>query len=70
MKPTEIAMTRKFNLGNYQTIDIHVRATLDQNEDVKKAITALEQIINDYWNDRTQQLLAKAKAEDIGKRVK
>jgi predicted Zn-dependent protease with MMP-like domain len=70
MKPTEIAITRKFNLGNYQTIDIHVRATLDQNEDLKKAITALEQIINDYWNDRTQQLLAKAKAEDIGKKVK
>jgi hypothetical protein len=70
MRPTEIALTRKFNVGNYQTIDVHVRATLDQNEDVKTAITILEQIINDWWEGRTEQLLAKAKAQDIGKKVK
>jgi hypothetical protein len=61
MKPTEIALTRKFNLGNYQTIDVHVKATLDQNEDPKTAITALEQIINDWWEGRTEQLLMKVK---------
>jgi hypothetical protein len=70
MKPTEVALTRKFNIGNYQTIDVHVRATLDQNEDVKTAITALEQMVNDWWEGRTEQLLAKAKAQDIGKKVK
>jgi hypothetical protein len=69
MKPTEVALTRKFNIGNYQTIDVHVRATLDQNEDVKTAITTLEQMINDWWEGRTDQLLAKAKAQDIGKKV-
>jgi hypothetical protein len=63
MKPTEIALTRKFNLGNYQTIDVHVKATLDENEDVKVAIVSLEQIINDWWEGRTEQLLAKAKGE-------
>ena len=63
MKPTEIALTRKFNIGNYQTIDVHVKASLNENEDVKMAIVSLEQIINDWWEGRTEQLLAKAKRE-------
>jgi len=63
MKPTEIALTRKFNLGNYQTIDVNVRASLNENEDVKVAITLLEQVINDWWEGRTEQLLAKVKRE-------
>jgi hypothetical protein len=70
MRPTEVALSRKFNLGNYQTIDVHVRATLDHDEDVKTAIITLEQIINDWWEGRTEQLLAKAKAQNIGKEVK
>ena len=62
MKPIEIAITRKFNLGNYQTIDVHVSASLDEGEDPKVALKALEKIINDWWEGRTQELLQKAKA--------
>jgi len=61
MKVTEIAITRKFNIGNYQTIDIHVRASIDQNEDPIQSIANLEKIINDYWSDRTEKLESLAK---------
>ena len=63
MKVTEIAITRKFNMGNYQTIDIHVRASVDQNEDPIQSIANLEKIINDYWNDRTEKLESLAKRQ-------
>ena len=63
MKPTEIEITRKFNLGNYQTIDYTVKATLDQNEDAKQALANLEKIINDYWEGRTATLVSLAKKE-------
>jgi hypothetical protein len=63
MKVTEIAITRKFNIGNYQTIDIHVRASVDQNEDPIQSIANLEKIINDYWNDRTEKLESLAKRQ-------
>ena len=63
MKPNNIAITRKFNLGNYQTIDYHVEASLDENENPIEALRALEKIINDYWKDRTSALVAMAKKE-------
>jgi predicted Zn-dependent protease with MMP-like domain len=63
MKVTEIAITRKFNIGNYQTVDIHVRASVDQNEDPIQSIAALEKIINDYWSDRTDKLVSLAKKQ-------
>jgi microcystin degradation protein MlrC len=56
MKVTEIAITRKFNIGNYQTIDIHVGASVDQNEDPIQSIATLEKIINNYWSSRTNTL--------------
>jgi len=63
MKVTEIAITRKFNIGNYQTIDIHVRASVDQNEDPIQSIANLEKIINDYWNNRIEKLESLAKRQ-------
>ena len=63
MKPTCIAITRKFNLGNFQTVDYHVEASLDEGENPVEALKQLEKIINDYWNDRTEALLATAKKE-------
>lgn len=61
MKPEKIAITRKFNLGNYQTMDIHVEASIDENEDTAHALKRLEALINDYWQDRTNTLVQMAK---------
>jgi predicted Zn-dependent protease with MMP-like domain len=63
VKVTEIAITRKFNIGNYQTVDIHVRASVDQTEDPIQSIATLEKIINDYWSDRTNRLESLAKKQ-------
>jgi len=62
MRVTEIAVTRKFNLGNYQSIDFHVEASVDAGEDPIEALRRLEKIINDYWEGRTDKLLSLAKA--------
>jgi hypothetical protein len=63
MKPKTIAITRKFNLGNYQTVDYHIEADLDINENPIEAFKSLEKIINDYWEGRTQNLVSIAKKE-------
>ena len=63
MKPYKIGITRKFNLGNYQTVDFHVKASLDEGENPVEALKALEKIVNDYWEGRTQGLVSMAKKE-------
>lgn len=63
MKPQEIAVTRKFNLGNYQTIDFHVEASLDEGENPVAALRELEKIINAYYEERTASLVSMAKKE-------
>jgi len=63
MKPTEIGITRKFNLGNFQTIDFHIEASLDDGENPVEALGKLEKIINDYWEGRTATLVSIAKKE-------
>jgi len=63
MKPRIIAITRKFNLDNYQTMDILVEASLDEGENPVVALGNLEKIINDYWEDRTDKLVSMAKKE-------
>lgn len=59
MKPTELAITRKFNIGNYQTIDVYVTASVFENEDPVKALHQIEKIIMDYWEGREANLIAK-----------
>ena len=63
MKPHTIHVTRKFNLGNYQTIDFHVEASLDEGENPIEAFDKLEKIVNDYWEGRTATLVPMAKKE-------
>jgi len=58
MKPEGIAITRKFNIGNYQTFDVHVEASLNEDEDTVKALHDLEKIIMDFWEGRTSNLMA------------
>ena len=62
MKPHTIHVTRKFNLGNYQTIDLHVEASLDEGENPIEALGKLK-IVNDYWEGRTATLVSIAKKE-------
>jgi len=63
MQPKTILIRRKFNLGNFQTIDIQVEASVDQNEDPITALAMLEKIINDYWEGRTDKLVSMAYKE-------
>lgn len=63
MRPKNIWITRKYNLGNYQTVDYHVEASLDENEDPAHALGRLEQIITDYWEGRIRNLVKMAKQE-------
>ena len=63
MKLHTIHVTRKFNLGNYQTIDFHVEASLDEGENPVEALGKLEKIVNDYWEGRTATLVSMAKKE-------
>jgi len=63
MKVQVIYVTRKFNLGNYQTVDYHVEASLDENENPIETLERLEKIINDYWAGRTEKLMQTARKE-------
>jgi len=51
----EIGITRKFNLGNYQTMDIHVEGSLFEGEDVVEALNDLENLILAFWEGRTKE---------------
>jgi methyl coenzyme M reductase subunit D len=64
MIPIEISINRKFNIGNYQTVDVTVKASLNYGEDAVKALHELEKIIMDYWEGRTEKLVSMAKKEE------
>jgi len=64
MIPIEISINRKFNIGNYQTIDVTVKGSLNYGEDAVKALHELEKIIMDYWEGRTEKLVSMAKKEE------
>lgn len=63
MKVKEVAIGRKYNLGNYENMDIHVTASVGENENPVEVLQALEKVIMDYWSGRTSTLIAK----NIGK---
>lgn len=51
-------MSRKYNLGNYQTLDLQLEADLEPSEDAKETMSTLEQMINDYYQCRTPNLVS------------
>lgn len=51
-KIKEIEVTRKFNLGNYQTLDIGLVATVGEGEDVAQVARALDQKIVEIRNKK------------------
>lgn len=56
MKTEKVSVTRKFNIGNYQTFDVHVVASVFNGENPVKCLHALEKIIMDFWNGRAATL--------------
>ena len=42
MKIKEVTFTRKFNLGNYETMDVSLTATIGPEDDVDETFRALD----------------------------
>lgn len=42
MKIKEVSFRRKFNLGNYETMDIELTATVGPEDDVNEVVKALD----------------------------
>jgi len=58
MKVEKLSITRKFNLGNYQTIDAHVEASVNEAENPVQKLHELEKIVMDWWEGRASSLMA------------
>jgi len=58
MKIVEVRFTRKINLGNYETEDIGLTATINDNEN---AFDALKELDKETLNYRKYQLSNKGK---------
>lgn len=42
MEITQVSFRRKFNLGNYETMDIELTATVGPEDDVDEVVKALD----------------------------
>jgi len=58
MKFKRVVVRRKFNLGNYQTLDFELEATLQPNENPKEALLKTEQIILEAYQGRPSMVIA------------
>lgn len=56
MNVTHVLVRRKFNLGNYQTLDLQLEADIEPLEKAKDIMAQLERMINDYYQGRTASL--------------
>jgi len=56
MRVTLVKVGRKYNLGNYQSIDLFLEAVVEKGDDPRNVLEALEKQIHDYWMGRTAQL--------------
>lgn len=52
MKPTAISINRKFNLGNYETLDVGLEATLTEQDNPLDAFRQLENMTELYLQNR------------------
>jgi len=55
MKTEKIALSRKYNLGNYQTLNVHMEASVYDGENAIAALHKLEQMIMMFWDQRIRQ---------------
>ena len=56
MKVTHVLVKRKYNLGNYQTLDLQLEADIKEDEDPTDIMKKLEKYINDYYQGRGADL--------------
>ena len=52
MEIKEVTFTRKFNLGNYETMDISLTATVGPEDDVNEVVKALDRKTVELRNKR------------------
>lgn len=52
MEIKEVAFRRKFNLGNYETMDIELIATVGPDDDVNEVVKALDRKTVEIRNKR------------------
>lgn len=52
MEIKEVSFRRKFNLGNYETMDIELTATVGPEDDVNEVIKALDKKTVQIRNSR------------------
>ena len=51
----EVTFRRKFNIGNYETFDIELVATVNEGQDVGEVIKALDRATVRYKNQRAKE---------------
>lgn len=52
MEIKEVSFRRKFNLGNYETMDIELTATIGPEDDVNEVVKALDKKTVQIRNSR------------------
>ena len=52
MEIKEVSFRRKFNLGNYETMDIELTATVGPDDDVNEVVKALDKKTVQIRNSR------------------
>jgi hypothetical protein len=56
MQVKEIAITRIFNIGNYENVRYEVRVALDSIDEPKTTIQSAEKLITEYWENKSNRL--------------
>ena len=52
MKIKEISFRRVFNLGNYETVALELRADVNDNENIIESLDELKNVCDKYYNSK------------------